>query len=154
MAHETQLTKENRSMITNALHSGMITALVSELRGKYRVEADHLSVTFASLVSRPPLIECPAGESWGDHRPDIVARHTQADAHVRETLYHEKVKPFVIEVETDDSLEAGETADQLRLFNWYAQKNGYDFYIAVPPSSREKAARLIENLELNAQIWQ
>ncbi len=60
----------------------------------------------------------------------------------------------VFEVETDDTILHPHTRQQWPLLAAHAARVGAQFWVVVPPGSRAKAEQRLQELELEARVWE
>lgn len=121
-----------RNLPYDTMHTRMIAETVRELVAKgFRVEADHLHD-----FNQPNAIHWRGARTG--HIPDVMATNGS--------------RKLIAEVETPDSINDQHTYDQLKLFSAFAQLNGYEFILVIPPDIRPEADRIVRSLGITASI--
>ena len=75
------------------------------------------------------------------------------DGEVRGQVPDVRSAQVIVEVETDDTLNDGHTADQWKLFSTYAAGQKLSFWIGVPSGSVKKAEDRLKELGILARVW-
>ncbi len=59
----------------------------------------------------------------------------------------------IVEVETDDTIGARQTAEQWKLFSTFAAGESLAFWVGVPSGSVKKAEERLKELGITARVW-
>ena len=135
MGQENQLWREIMGRAASKRHDQLVEYVARHLKQRFYDDIRAHTDGF-----RPP-VKVENGQEHPTFAPDV-------------TMLAKRSGLNVLEVETPETLENGDTAHRWQTLSRHAERNGGRFWVVVPQGVRETAMSKLRSLDVQARVWE